>query len=548
MFKLVSDPTQLPVRSVEFGRDAKLELIPVQPGGINRDRVFTSERDGSRLVMARPAGYDYRLSCDYLDHEQYKALHRLKEQRVPLYLFPNFDEHTRLWGPLTGDLKALRYDPQLRCMESFDATFSRGGTAYYLDDDGKLNIKTSNSPRYEESNIGKGILLGEGFPNKVSPNTPTISNLVWSNTSGAGGSIAWTTDEEWPLYTATGCAEVKVPAGVSGYKVGFTVPTGSSSSDSSERHGFLFYFRGSARLTITSTNGASTVTHVNTLATTFDQGWQELWYTFLKQDAATDVTVEVELQQQPWDQTCYFGGVYGYQQANPSLNTRPKWNTNASRVNDTLTWQGLSLNPSGFTVTVCGLIQGGLLAGLLHSSDGDGLRLLVTDGGLLQSILGGDDTNLALGTEWLTRDGEPFWAAVRYSPKHSFTGDASRGTTVAFQRKGGPLLMATEVDAPVGDVKLSSLRPMGDGTNDYPDQVLPQHVRWDARAWSDAELQLHANMMTDDAFRDIHLLTQGRQYLIQDVSMQHRSGAWGQMVGDIQLMEVYRDPDWSLIA
>jgi hypothetical protein len=442
----------------------------------------------------------------------------------------------------------LRWDAQLRCLEEFDATFSRASNAFYTDRHGVLQLASPNVPRFQESNLGPGVLLQDNFANRCSPSVPVSGNIGWTEVAPvAGCSVAWSTEEEWPFYAAQGSAKVVVPKDTSGYKVSFSIPNSGTSADGSERHGFLFYIRGSCRLTVKTTTGAQVVTHSSSELHKFDDGWEAVWYTWSKTDAATTHTVELEFQQQPWEQIVYLGGMYGYTQNANSDNSEPTWTNATSQVIDSMRWDGCVLPTNAAMYSVTGIIKPGLSARFSVGAFSTSWQFSISGSGTLTVYAGGDTTQLRLGTEWTAHEGEPFWAAVRVKDAHSFSGVADRGITIFYRRKGGQLQSFQEIDANHGSIDVDPLFVSGPANN-FADYVLLQHQRWDGRAWSNDEAELHSRMMLDDAFRDIFLLTQGRQYLISEINMAHRRGAWDQMVGTISLIEVYRHADWALIA
>lgn len=554
MLKLITNLEQTPHREVDFTRAHVPEIVPIQPGGINRDQVFNRALDGQRLVFARPAGYDWQISCDYLEYEKWRELQRLKEARVPLLLFPNYDQNTRLWAPLTGNEAFKRWNPETRLMEKADATFSRSSTAYAPDANGVLQAHASGVCRYVESALGPGPLLQDNEANLCNPSSPASGTPIWyEKSSGPTGTIAWTTEEVWPLYNATGCVKVSVPAGEADFQVAFDVPTGSTSSDLSEKYGFLFYALGSVRARISVVNGSADTNLYGAYIFEHSDGWQVIRGQVFKGDAATTMTLQIELDQQPWDQVLYLGGVYGFQTYPVSTvkNTIPTWNPNTSEINDAMDLDGLHLNPGDLTFTGLGTFPSELVNARMayaQPAAGDHFFAKIYSSLLqFQGFVGGVAVTIDITDELSGGfEGVPFWYCIRLKNRHSFTGDPERGITVFFQAKGGTLKSAHTFDAATDTVEGTTLK-VGGGANNFSDYVLPQHFRWDARAWSDEEIALHSQMMLDDAFRDIFLLTQGREYVISDINMSHRSGNWDQMVGTITLAELSVDPDFALV-
>lgn len=551
MFKLVSDPTQLPIREVNFTRDARMEVVPVQPGGISRDKIFTAARDGSRLGLLRPSGYDFRLNCDYLDYEQFKALQKAKELRVPMYLFPNFDKETRLWAPMTGTLKGLKYDPQLRHLESFDISHSRSHPAYYTDESGILQRANTGTPRFMESSIGKGFFSNDNLANLAITPNPTSGSLGWYTSSvGATGSLAWSTREEWPLYSAEGSVKVNVGKSEGGYKVSFLIDTNSTSSDGSERYVYGFWYRGTGRADVRGHIGSQVELATTFLMGRFDDGWQFAWFTIDKTDPDTFLRVELSFRPQVFEQEWYFGGMHGGLQGFSGDVHQPMWTDETSSSDpDLFMASPVNLQCEQFTYTVAGLISPGTSGRLGYNASGStSFQIGFTSTGVLQAYVGGIYFSADTSSEWVeANDGVPFVAGVRCNLTDLLTSTGTKGVTLFFRRRGGQLLTDRTSDPACNAVFIDTFRLTG-GRDNNSDYILPQHIRWDARAWSDAEIDLHSKMMTDDSFRDIHILTQGRQYIIGDINMAHRRGGWDQMVGSVDLLEISRDPDWAIVA
>ena len=276
---------------------------------------------------------------------------------------------------------------------------------------------------------------------------------------------------------------------------------------------------------------------MQTNATTYslnNAGWTKVQY-YVENDVAGASDMEVTLSIADLtggnDPRVYLGpyAVYGGYQEPPHFN---HWNEPGSAGNTSLDFYNSgSLNDlfpaDDVSCMICGLMP--------------------PDAGEMDLIMSGGGTGFqfyfrTIGN-WSDKAGLGFIAIARKDT--SPTG----GAVVAGIRVDGDTAFSstsnetmTFLDADSAD----ELIRIGHANQQDAATGLVQHVRVDNRRWSNNDLVTISRMFTEDVFRNVITLTQGRKYRVASENLQPHRGNWDQMVGTVLFEELSRDEDFVI--
>ena len=126
-------------------------------------------------------------------------------------------------------------------------------------------------------------------------------------------------------------------------------------------------------------------------------------------------------------------------------------------------------------------------------------------------------------------------------------GDPEAGQSVLFWAEGMPVAAKTQdVNPPSIDYDGTAVQVGNYPTiNNGPGESILNHFRLDARAWSDSEIEWHRKQWSDESWRSVSNIAQGRLYRIAGAALQTMgpTGDWDRYAGTITLEELQADPD-----
>lgn len=548
MFKLISDPTQYPIQEVDLSQaGARVHFVPSPTVGTKN--VLSDRPDGSTAVWARRPRTSFEINItDGISLDQYRDLVELMESEKPISLFPNYDKNTKLWMPLTASEYGYTFNEVSQKFEKRAANIeptSLTNTRYNLTKHGHYEAVGVDDIRLRESNLGKGYYATAGRTNLV-PNDghPESGTLVWSGYSGSP-TLSWTTEENSPAKGYGGCLKVNCPQSAS-----HLVAVAVDSGDATTGNYYIanVWVKGRGRINASLGYGLNTVQE-NDIDLTGE--WQQIELKLPKNYTNTTVALYLSVEAYPWYGKLYIGPASIKKQQASSTEAISDWDGAGNFDQEYLTVAptsgGAAFTSNDLTIACCGIMlertQTQRMLYSYGSSYNNILAIYSSAGPTLYFANVGRGITIP-ADEWEAAVGMPYWLvarvqvvdeAITFSLDFHLNGidySVSQAPTANFM-----------IDSEDGaSILIGGVESNGQKTCDG----LPQHIRIDKRYWTDNEVALHKKMFTDDGFRALTVLTQGKQYVINNLNLAPQNGNWNEMVGTISLSETKHDADFII--
>ena len=178
-FRIQTKYGSIPYRTVDMAAYAWYRGLP--------DNVYdwiTESIDGTETTYAGKRRRRFQIILDGCPKADMETIRKLLGDRNEVCLESNYDRDTVL------------YNPFCRSVDPFigpDATYARATVATYMDDHGMIREVASGEPRFEDCQMGKGILLENASTNRFHPSHASVGDVVWGVDAGAPV-IAWDTN------------------------------------------------------------------------------------------------------------------------------------------------------------------------------------------------------------------------------------------------------------------------------------------------------------------------------------------------------------------
>lgn len=549
MLKIVTDPTAgWPLEAADLRTPSEhLALIPkVQL--VSQDLRFRRP-DGGLNVIQKKRRSAYSLEVDWIDFDTYERILRILERRVPVYLFPNFDEATVFSMPLQGSMRYWHRNNSTQLLEKLDYSFLRSGTVYYQDRAGRFQSAVDNVARYQKGALGVGLCQETAWSNDADIH-PLSAALLWSpTTTPPASSPVWDAEVLSPYAGFLGSARLPYTNHASllpSWSQSFTA--GSTSAGLTHLVGV--WLMGDAEVDL------------QLILNSFDQGitsnvklsphrWTPVYARTPKVSTGNSVQIIVRLSNPPDNDGAIYAGPQFLKIGTTSdAFDAPMWTPTSVAIEKVQPYcqiKGDSLSVS-WTGRIPQLYYPGAVA-----TNSQCWRLMPD--GDMRAEWGDVSGNQALRV-WLN-SGETL--PIDLGSAHAHQGKFYAASFVLDTAKADPtarLVLQIEGESPLVAKQTGRADFVTDARDENdiiigswgasPDRPAAQnvlaHVRVDQRAWSEAEQDLQTRIYIEDGFRQILAATAGRRFYLSDVDLNPKEDAWNQIKGSMTLEELDQDP------
>lgn len=522
MLKIVSDPTVAPIREVDL-YDAAENLVVVPAGQLaSRNREF-ERPDGGLNVAFRRRRAEFDLALRPLTDSQVVQLEQLAgmqgqplHQRVPVYLFPDFDRTTRLSFPGQRSKSAWiqKSDGTLE-WRAPDQT-GRGSVQYVDDGLGNFSIVGVSVPAFEPGPLGYHHVRTAGYANKAAVPYPLSGGVGWSAGAGAP-TLSFDADEPAHIALETGAMRVEKAGGgvCQFYPTSAPAITGASG----QRHEVSVWIKGNVEVTLIVSLGAATPVTTSAVRCYPDR-WTRVDGSIVSVDASTSASVLVNLVDQGRDHVCWVGGLLWIQHSDDGLHPLEPWN-DGTMASENYRFDAIrNVDPAGFSFAGSGWMprydSRHRLFWAQNATSGDHYNLEFART-VLRATNGGAVQQVAIpALDWASYEGKPFVASIRRGLDRDYVELAVQTDTVGHSKAG--IVRYSAADAgdhglvhDAHDFVMGSFGGWNPSTNGM------SWFRLDGRTWSDGEMRLRERYILERGFRQVVRACQGRKFILQSV-------------------------------
>lgn len=550
MLKLITDPTVAPIREVNL-MDPYTGKFRVRPAVTKvRDNVEFPRPSGGKMVVQRPPRRQIDIEAKGFWPDQVRALRELDQARQEVHVFPNYGRDTQLWAPLTGTLQSYQRATTGALVKT-DASFTRANTRHYFDEDLRRFVQVAAStPRFLPSNLGKGFLFEAAYVNEMGAAHPTELDVGWSVDGSGPFSVSWDAGAPTPAPGYTGATRVDLGASAGGALVVKSDPWTKGHSSSTRVTGTV-WLRGRGYAILYVVNSSGTPTAASTICRLVDE-WRPYTIQTLLDTPIDTYRLQLVFLDNSWPTRAWIGPRIFYENNSTELQVSTQWDD----VDDgdpgpfAPDWLSYPLDSrlTEYTVAVCGLLPQSAANARMVELTADGTNLVgLYETGRVYQYAGSASHYVTLGGSWDSRAGQPFVVVARVNLGSAAGGSPERGLTLYYHDPiSGQLTVQTTGPTITTEIGPTTLY-VGGASGQQSGEMALQHVRFDRRAWSNAEMAAYIRWWTHPALRDLIANTQGRSFVVDaDNLVEHPES--GRFFGTITLTELDYDPDLVVLT